>query len=120
LRVTFPELLSSLRPGPRKSTGWPSRPHTSRQTAPTVGLPDPDAALDVFYVAVACLHTWMTWLLAEGERVNGPVSAQLLADELEARLGGLGRAGAAGLAAGWDGRTIVGGFLVQPGTPHDR
>jgi hypothetical protein len=72
-------------------------PQTARERpdGPTAGLPDPDAALDVYYAAMACLHQWLTWLLAEVERVNGPVSAQLLADDLKARLAAVERAGAA-------------------------
>jgi hypothetical protein len=75
-------------------------PQTARKSPDslTAGLPDPDAALDVHYAVLTCLHTWMTWLLADLERVNGPVSAQLLADELKARLAEMERAGAAGLA----------------------
>jgi hypothetical protein len=42
---------------------------------------------------LACLRTWLQWLLADLECGNGPMTAQVLADNLEARLAELERAG---------------------------
>src|SRR5262249_16094066 len=47
---------------------------------PTGQPADPDAALDAYYAVLACLHGWLQQLLAELEQVNGPVTAQVLAD----------------------------------------
>jgi hypothetical protein len=81
---------------PRKSTEWPFKPHASRKTAPTpVGLPDPDAAMDVFHAVLACLRTWLNQVLADLERVNGPPAAHAGAEGLRARLAELERVGEA-------------------------
>jgi hypothetical protein len=42
---------------------------------------------------MACLHSWLQRLVGDLERVNGPVSAQLLVDDLKARLAELEQTG---------------------------
>jgi hypothetical protein len=59
-------------------------------------LRDPDAALDAHHPVVAWLRQWLKRLPADLERVNGPVSAQVLADDLKAKLGETEGAGPCG------------------------
>jgi hypothetical protein len=61
-------------------------------SAPIVGLPDPDATLVAYFAVLARLRRWIGQLLADLERVNGPLTAQVLADGLKARLAELGHA----------------------------
>jgi hypothetical protein len=61
---------------------------------PTAALTGPDATLDVYYAAVACLHSWLQCLVRDLETVNGPITAQVLANEMKARLAELERADA--------------------------
>src|SRR5262249_25245811 len=60
---------------------------------PMADLTVPDASWDAYYAAVACLHTWLGQLVRDVGRVNGPVSAQLLVDDLKARLAELEQTG---------------------------
>jgi hypothetical protein len=57
-------------------------------------MTDPDATLDVYYAAMACVRSWLQHLVGDLERVNGPVTAQVFADDLKAKLADLERAGA--------------------------
>jgi hypothetical protein len=80
-------------------------------------MTDPDATLDVYYAAMACVRSWLHQLVGDLERVNGPVSAQLLVDDLKARLAELERAGAAWLAISTPSRlpaAVLRGKSLQP------
>jgi hypothetical protein len=46
----------------------------------------PDASWAAFYASVDCLHDWLRQLLADLQRVNAPITAHMLADDLVANL----------------------------------
>jgi hypothetical protein len=58
------------------------------QAGPTLpmGLMVPEAALAAYQAAIDGLHHWLRRLVRDLERVNGPVTAQILANDLKAKL----------------------------------
>jgi hypothetical protein len=69
-----------MRPFSSSPAGVPPSGH------PPPGPTDPDTALDIYPAEVACRRARLGRLVRHWERVNGPVSAQLPADDLKAQL----------------------------------